>query len=163
MTNQISENAATAQNLPIQIHAQYVKDQSFENPNAPDSLRSGLDAPEMDINVNMDATKIESDQIEHLYEVRLRLTATAKREETIVYVSEVEYAAAVSMNDVPDEHHHPMLLIEIPRILFPFARQIMAEMTQSGGYPPMMLSPIDFQQLYLQQFGAEAGEAAQAV
>lgn len=163
MTEQTPENAATAQSLPIQIHAQYVKDQSFENPNAPATLRAGQAAPEMDININMDATKVESDQIENLYEVRLRLSATAKRGEETVYVAEVEYAAAVSLGNVPQEHHHPLLLIEIPRMIFPFARQIMADMTQSGGYPPLMMSPVDFQQLYLQQFGQQAQqEAAQA-
>lgn len=162
MTEQTPENVATAQSLPIQIHAQYVKDQSFENPNAPETLRAGQDAPKMDININMDATKIESDKIENLYEVRLRLSATAKREDSTVYVAEVEYAAATSLSNVPDEHHHPLLLIEIPRIIFPFARQVMADMTQNGGYPPLMMSPVDFQQLYLQQFGQQQQEEAAA-
>lgn len=162
MTEQTPENVATAQSLPIQIHAQYVKDQSFENPNAPETLRAGQEAPQMDININMDAAKVESDKVENLYEVRLRMSATAKRKEQIVYVAEIEYAAAVSLGNVPKEHHHPLLLIEIPRIIFPFARQIMADMTQSGGYPPLMMSPVDFQQLYLQQFGQQAQEQAAA-
>ncbi len=149
----MTDKSLNAQNMPITILAQYVKDASFENPNVPDSLRAGLSAPKMDININMDARKIEDKEIKSLYEVMLRLSATAKRDEDTVFIAEVEYGSTVQVNDIPEEQHHPLLLIEIPRIIFPFARNIISDMTQQGGYPPLMLNPVDFHQLYMQQFG----------
>ncbi len=152
-----------AQDLPITIHAQYIRDLSFENPLAPDSMRAGLDMPEMNVNIGMDARSLEDDEIKNLYEVALTISASAKRDGKNVFLAELMYGVTVSIGDVvPEEQHHPLLLIEIPRIAFPFARQILASVTSQGGYPPLLLSPVDFQALYMERFKDEIEQARQA-
>lgn len=146
------------QSMPLQVHAQYIRDVSFENPGAPLSLKAGLTAPKMDIAFNMDARNVEDDNIKALYEVALKVTATATREDQTVFIAEVEYGAVVELSEVPEDKHHPLLLVEVPRLTFPFVRQIMADLTQKGGYPPLMLNPVDFAQLYMKRF-AEQEEA----
>lgn len=142
--------------MPVVIHTQYVKDVSFENPNSPETLRPGKAAPEMDINISMDAKKIEeANPDENLFEVVLKLGAKATREDKAMFLAEIDYAALVSLPGVAKENHHPLLLIEVPKVIFPFARQLLAELTQSGGYPPLLLNPVDFRTLYIEQFGAE--------
>ncbi|MBX2834316.1 MAG: protein-export chaperone SecB [Micavibrio sp.] len=139
----------------LNVLAQYVKDLSFENTNAPDSLRAGQGQPEMDIKIGMDARKIPHDKIPFLYEVVLNLNATATRGEKNVFIAELQYGATVEIKDVPEDKHHPILLIEIPTIIFPFARQIISDVTMQGGYPPLMLNPIDFQSLYMDRYEDE--------
>lgn len=141
--------------LPMTVHAQYIRDFSFENPNTPMSLRAGQDAPEMDVNIGMDARKIEDDNIANLYEVILNVKAEATRGESSVFIVELQYGVTVSLDGVPENQHHPMLLIEVPRIAFPFARQIICDATVQGGYPPLLLNPVDFHALYIQRFGDE--------
>lgn len=145
----------TAPDMPINILAQYVRDQSFENPNAPDSMRAGKDQPEMEMNIGMDARKIPSEEMDNLYEVVLNIKASAKRDDEDVFICELQYGVTVQLNGVPEENHHPLLLIEIPRLAFPYARQIMSDMTIQGGFPPLMLQPIDFQALYMQRYKDE--------
>jgi len=150
-----------AQDMPINIHAQYIRDLSFENPNAPDSLRTTTTAPEMDINIGMDARRLEGDEIKNLFEVVLNVRAAATRGEDPVFIAELQYGITVSIGDeVPEDNHHPLLLIEIPRMAFPFVRQIMSDVTVQGGYPPLLLNPVDFHALYMNRFGKEI-EAAQ--
>lgn len=157
-----------AADLPVTVHAQYIRDMSFENPGAPDSLRAGGAAPEMDINIGMDARKLKPEGgLPNLFEVALRVTAQAKRGDTVMFIAEIEYGVLVTIGeDVPEDNHHPLLLIEITRLAFPFVRQILSEMTQQGGYPPLYLNPVDFHALYMQRFGDEIrkaqAEAAQA-
>ena len=151
------------QDMPITIHAQYVRDLSFENPNAPESLRPTGGAPEMDINIGMDARKLEGEDINNLFEVVLNVRAAAMNGEDPVFIAELQYGITVSIGDeVPEENHHPLLLIEIPRMAFPFVRQIMSDVTVQGGYPPLLLNPVDFHALYMQRFGAEIEAAQQA-
>jgi preprotein translocase subunit SecB len=145
----------TAPDMPINILAQYIRDLSFENPQAPDSLKGGQKPPEMELNIGMDARKIESKEVENLYEVVLNLRAAAMRDKDPVFVTELQYGVTVAINGVPEENHHPLLLIEIPRLAFPYARQIMSEVTVQGGYPPLMLNPIDFQALYKERYKDE--------
>ena len=152
-----------ANGLPLTIHTQYVRDISFENPNAPDSLRANQGAPEMSVNIGMDARPIKDDAIQNLYEVALTISAKAMRGETTVFLAEVIYGITVSIDPVVSEdQHHPILFIEIPRYAFPFARQILASLTTQGGYPPLMLNPVDFQALYIDRFRKEIEESAQA-
>lgn len=142
--------------LPITIHTQYLRDISFENPNAPDSLRAGQPMPEMEVNIGMDARYLNDGKIKNLYEVALNISAIARRGDKKVFIAEVVYAATVSINeDVPEDQHHPILLIEIPRYIFPFARQALATITSQGGYPPLLLNPVDFQTLYFERFKEE--------
>ncbi len=144
-----------APNLPLMVHAQYVKDISFENPHAPHSLRAGLETPRMDVNITLDARALEDDKIKSLYEVVLRIAARAERKEQTVYVAEVLYAVCVSLPNVPEEHHHPVLLVEVPKLAFPYARKILADLTQDGGFSPLMLGPVDFHSMYISRFAAK--------
>jgi preprotein translocase subunit SecB len=144
-----------APDMPINILAQYIRDLSFENPQAPEALKSGLPQPEMELNIGMDARKIPSEELENLYEVVLNLRAAAMRGKDPVFVAELQYGVTVQINDVPEENHHPLLLIEIPRLAFPYAREIMSDISIKGGYPPLMLNPIDFQALYMERYKEE--------
>lgn len=145
-----------ANGLPVTIHTQYVRDISFENPNAPNSLRAGLGMPDMDVNISMDARPLEDANLKNLYEVGLSISARARRGDDVVFIAEIVYGVTVSIEEsVPEDVFHPLLLIEIPKFAFPFARHILATVTQQGGYPPLLLNPVDFQALYMQRFGAE--------
>ena len=159
--NQAQQNETLeAGGLPLTIHTQYVRDISFENPNAPDSLRAGLNVPDMDVNISMDARPLEDEDLENLFEVGLTISAVAKRDGIVDFVAEVIYGVVVSIGEeVPEDQHHPILLIEIPRYAFPFARQILANVTSQGGYPPLLLNPVDFQTLYMERFKDEIAEA----
>ncbi len=151
---------AAATNAPapsLKIVAQYLKDLSFENPNAPDTLKSGTPSPKVDIAVNVNAKTLA----EGTYEVELHLEAKAQNDEKIAFVCEIHYAGMFQITNVPQESLHPIVLIECPRALFPFARQIMANATQQGGFPPLMLDPIDFAGMYQQRVAQQqqGGEA----
>lgn len=146
-------------NMPVVIHAQYIKDFSFENPGTPESLRSGKEMPKMDINIGMDARKIADPQMDNLYEVVLNVRAVAGRGQDTVFVVELQYGVTVSLNEIPEDQHHPYLLIEIPRLAFPYARQILSDITVQGGYPPLLLNPVDFQALYVDRFKDEIAAA----
>lgn len=154
------EAVPEAGEIPVTIHAQYVRDLSFENPNAAEVLLGNKEPPEMDLNIGMDARKIPDEKDDALYEVVLNVRGEAVTGGEVMFIAEVQYGATVSIGEeVPEESHHPFLLIEIPRLIFPFARQIMASITTQGGYPPLMLNPVDFHALYLQRFGEEIEEA----
>lgn len=154
--NKDAPTGLEANPMPITIHTQYVRDISFENPNTPDSLRAGLSTPTMDVNISMDARHLEDDLSNNMYEVIVTLSARADRGDKVLFIAEVTYGAVVSIGEiVPEDQHHPILLIEIPRYLFPYARQILSEATSSGGYPPLLLNPVDFQALYMERFKKE--------
>jgi preprotein translocase subunit SecB len=149
-----------AKGLPLVIHAQYIKDVSFENPNAPTTLMPGRAGPEMDININLGAREIEDDKQKDLYEVTLMLSATAKKDELVYFIAEVQYCALASLNGVPHNQHHPMLFIEVPKLMFPFARQILSDLSAQGGYPPLLLNPVDFHAMYVERFAKELKDPA---
>ena len=158
---QITRDAGRAQSLPIQVHAQYIKDISFENPAAPDSLRSNQSRPQMDIDIDMNARHVPDEQTSALYEVTLKLRVRADRQEHTAFIGEIEYGATVELGDIEEDQRQPMLLIEVPHLIYPFARQILSQIVQQGGFPPLYLAPIDFRALYLQQFGDGDAQAAQ--
>jgi len=146
---------AQAQQGPmLSVLAQYTKDQSFENPNAPDSLRSGLAAPEIQIGIEIGRQMLEGDNVE----VTLMLKAEARRGDQVAFIAELEYAGLFAFQGVGVEEIQPLILIECPRLLFPFARQIMAEMTQNGGYPPIMLEPPDFAAMFRDEMMRRAAD-----
>ncbi len=149
--------------MPINILAQYIRDVSFENSNAPDSLRTGLSNPEMDINIGMDARKIPSEEMKNLYEVVVNLRASAMRGEDPVFILELQYGVTVVLSEIPEDNHHALLLIEIPRLAFPFIRQIVSDLTVNGGYPPLILNPVDFHALYMERFKDEIEESKAAL
>ncbi len=139
----------------LRVLAQYTKDASFENPNAPDSLRAGLEAPQINIGIEIGRQMLEGDNVE----VTLMLRADAKRGEQTAFIAELEYAGLFAFQGVGAEEIQPLILIECPRLLFPFARQIMAEMTQNGGYPPIMLEPPDFAAMFRDEMMRRAADA----
>lgn len=144
-------------NSPIIIHAQYTKDLSFENPHAPQSFRGQGGNPEMDMNIEIEVQKIEDEENDHLFEVTLKVDASAKRGEQTLFLIELSYAALVTLN-VEEKLQHPMLFVEVPHTIFPYARQIIADSTQSGGYIPLLLNPVDFKSMYLQRFSEKLAD-----
>ncbi|PHR91608.1 MAG: protein-export chaperone SecB [Robiginitomaculum sp.] len=143
----------------LRILAQYTKDASFENPNAPDSLRSDQGAPEINLSIEIGRQMLEA----NVAEVVLMLSAKAERDGKAVFLCELEYAGLFSFGGISEEQILPMMMIECPRLLFPFARQIMAEMTQNGGYPPILLEPPDFAAMFREEMlrrAAQQGEGA---
>lgn len=138
------------------VAAQYLKDLSFENPRAPMAFQDQSTSPQISVDVNVNARGLDAD----VYEVELCVSATARRGEDPLFVVEAIYAGAFQIQNVPREQLEAVMLVECPRILFPFARQIIAEATRNGNFPPLMLEPIDFFAVYqqrLQQQQAEAG------
>lgn len=147
--------------LPLIIHTQYVKDISFENPTAPNSIRQGLTAPKMELNINLDAKNLDDPLIKDLFEVTIKVSARAVRDGQPAFVAEILYGVAVSFTDAaPESQRHPLLMIEVPRLAFPFVRQILSDLTQSGGFPALLLGPVDFYAMYMARFGKDAPEAA---
>ena len=142
--NDNQENNAQQNNLPpILIHTQYIKDMSLEIPHAPEIFRELTTAPKIDVQVEVNARPMH-DQF-HNVSLSYKLNGTIN--DKPLFVLELEYAAVVSLN-VPEEHVKPVLMIEIPRMLFPFVRSIVANSLIDGGLPPVMLNPIDFAAMY---------------
>ena len=129
----------------VQVHAQYVKDLSFENPDAPNSLSNQSGPRNIEVSVDVGAHNLTGLQ----FEVELRITANAEYENTQAFVVEVLYAGVFTLHNVAQEKLKQICLIECPRLLFPFARRIVADATRDGGFPPLLLEPIDFASLYL--------------
>jgi len=139
----------------VNVLAQYVKDFSFENPNAPQSLQPREAGPQLNINVNVGARPLSATE----FEVDLSLQARAGQGAEVIFAVELVYSGLFRITNVPEEHLHPFVLIECPRLLFPFARQIVADATRNGGFPPLMIDPIDFVALYQQNLAqAQAGQ-----
>jgi preprotein translocase subunit SecB len=136
----------------IRVMAQFIRDLSFENPRAPDSLHSGNGQPSIDLGVEMSARG----RPDGLFEVDLKLTASATRESEPVFHLEMVYGGLFGIAGVSDADIEPVLLIECPRFLFPFARRMIADLTTEGGFPPFLLEPLDFASIYAQRKAAEA-------
>ena len=131
--------------VPLNITHQYVKDLSFENPGAPALFLQPPDgAPDIAIEVNVTADQIG----ENLFEVNLHVEAQAKAGDTVLFITELDYGAIAEIGDIPEEHKQPLILIEVPRMLFPFARAIISNVTRDGGFPPLMISNVDFVDMY---------------
>jgi preprotein translocase subunit SecB len=128
----------------IRILAQFVRDFSFENPRAPETLRAGAAQPQIELGVEMNARGRD----DGLFEVDLKLAARAVRDDGPLFVVELLYGGVFQVTGVSAEDIEPVLLIECPRYLFPFARRIIADVTSEGGFPPFMLDPIDFAGVY---------------
>lgn len=131
----------------IGLLAQYLKDCSYENPNAPQSLAKGLPAPSIDVAMDVQVRPLG----ENRFEVALRTTATASRDTDSVFVAEVLFAGVFELFDVPEDKTHMVCLVECPRLLFPFARRVLCDLTRDGGMPPILLDPVDFEALYKRQ------------
>ena len=151
------EAAAGAQpQASMRILGQYLKDLSFENPNAPQTLAPQQTQPDINIAVNVNARNLAPTD----YEVELHLNAKATLQDKVIFAAEMVYAGTFRMENFPAQLLHPAVLIECPRILFPFARQILADATRNGGFPPLMLDPIDFAAMYQKRLQQQtAGKA----
>lgn len=135
----------------LSVNGQYVRDLSFENI----AVQKGLTPstrPDIQVGINVDAQK----RTETAYEVAIKIQATAKTGDDVLFIIELDYAGIFTLANIPPEALRPVLLIECPRILFPFARRIVSDVTRDGGFPPLMLDPIDFAGLYRQQLAQSA-------
>jgi preprotein translocase subunit SecB len=150
-------NGAGAANATPQITtmSQYVKDFSFENPNAPRSLAPQEKQPNIAIQVNVNAQQLG----EHDFEVLLKLEGSAGEGANTLFKFELDYCGAFRLVNIPQDQVHPVVMIECPRLLFPFVRQIIADGVRNGGFPPLYLDPVDFAALYMQRM-AEAQQQA---
>ena len=137
---------APAQNQQPQLNvvAQYIKDFSFENPNAPQSLTVGTTPPQIAIQINVNAKPLSENDIE----VALKLDGKAETDGNLMFSFELEFAGVFRIQNVPQESLNAVVLIECPRLLFPFAREIIATTVRNGGFPPLLLDPVDFVGLY---------------
>lgn len=137
----------------IGLISQYVKDMSFENPNAPAAYQ-WQSAPQVDVQFNIAADSVG----DNLYEVTLKIDVTSKADEGTAFVIDLKYAGLFGVRNVPDDQLQPFFLAEAPRILFPFARRVVADAVRDGGFPPLLLEPIDFHGLFMQQVQAAQAE-----
>ena len=128
----------------IRILAQFIRDLSMENPRAPEALRPSPSQPQIDLNVEMNARGRE----DGFFEVDLKLSASAKREDGPLFHVELLYGGVFQIANVPAEDMEPVLLIECPRFLFPYARRLISDVTTEGGFPPFLIDPIDFAGVY---------------
>lgn len=153
-------NAQPAQGAQpnLGIVAQYVKDLSFENPGSPATLMQQGQQPSINVQIGVQSNQRAPDQ----YEVELRIEARATSGETVLFAVELVYAGLFRLSNFPQENIRPVALIECPRLLFPFARQILADATRNGGFPPLLIDPVDFVSLYRQQIENAGGVAGNA-
>lgn len=153
-------NGAPPENAPppqLNVLAQYIKDFSFENPNAPGSLAPQQSAPAINIQINVGAQNIG----EHDFEVTLSIEGKAENAGSLLFGFELAYSGVFRVQNVPQENLHPLIMIECPRLLFPFAREIIATAVRNGGFPPLMLDPVDFVGLYRQNMERQAEQMRQ--
>lgn len=150
-TASTTNGTSAAENPTLNILAQYIKDLSFENPGAPRSLQARETAPAINISVNVNANPLSESE----FDVVLSLNAEAKDGDKVLFNVELAYGGVFRVVGFPQEHMLPLLFIECPRLLFPFARQIVADATRNGGFPPLMIDPIDFAQMFSQRMAEE--------
>nr|WP_295665995.1 protein-export chaperone SecB [Sphingomonas sp.] len=130
----------------VGLISQYIKDLSFENPNAP-AIYQNPEAPQIDVQFNIASSQVGED----VYEVILKVEVRAESDTTVAFIVDLSYAGLFGIRNVPAEHIQPFLLGEAPRLIFPFARRVLADAVRDGGFPPLLLEPIDFAQMYQQQ------------
>jgi preprotein translocase subunit SecB len=142
----------------LMMHSQFLQDMSFENPKGASAFTKGEQHPQVKLNMHVDSRKLG----ETTYEVALKITGDASKDDERAFLVEIDYRGVFSITNADDNVAQPMLMIEGPRMLFPFARRIIADAVRDGGFPPLMLEPVDFLSVYRQrvaQVQAGAGEA----
>ena len=135
----------------LNVLAQYAKDLSFENPNAPRSLQQQQGAPKINIQINVNAKPLA----ENDFEVELKIEGRAEAPSTFLFSFDLLYAGVFKIQNVPQDNVHAIVIIECPRLLFPFAREIIANAVRNGGFPPLMIDPVDFVSLYRQRMAEQ--------
>jgi preprotein translocase subunit SecB len=142
------ETAQKGAQPQVLINAQYIKDLSFENPNAPECFTKIKNPPKIDLSLDVQANKVEGDS----YEVCLKINAKALNDKETLFVIELDFAGLFSItNCSAEEQKEQILLIYCPSLIFPFARRVIADVSRDGGFQPLMVNPVDFAGLYLQQ------------
>lgn len=140
-------HAAAADKPAIFLRAQYIKDLSFESPRAPASIFSLREPPQMDVNINLAAQRLD----EKVFELSIQISARAVVEKTTVFLCDVVYAGVIEMQGIDDDAIEPTIFIQGAQLLYPFARRVIADLTRDGGFPPLQLEPMDFVTLYNQR------------
>ncbi len=147
LTNLDPQNGNGADTQPVAgLLSQYIKDLSVENPKAPESFQ-WTEQPQIDVQFNIGARSINDE----ISEIELKVSASAKSSQGTAYIVELSYCGLVGMRNMPDDQKHAFTYAEAPRILFPFARRVIADATRDAGFAPLLLDPIDFTALYMQQ------------
>lgn len=150
---------ASGQNQPnLAVIAQYVKDLSFENPGAPSSLRARQQSPNIKVTIGVEPRQLSATDVE----VELKIDARAVDGETVVFAIELIYAGLFRLTNIPQQDMAPLTLVECPRLLFPFARQVVSEAARNGGFPPLLIDPVDFVAMFRQRMAAAQQQAAQS-
>jgi preprotein translocase subunit SecB len=139
----------------VNVLGQYIKDLSFENPNAPKSFQEPGENPNLQLNFNVGANKLGDDT----YEVTLHFEGEAKSESSGIYQLDLVYAGVFRVQNLPQERLRPFLFIDCPAMLFPFVRRLISDLTREGGYPPLLIDPIDFAALYRQNAAKQQEES----
>ncbi|MGE0753585.1 MAG: protein-export chaperone SecB [Alphaproteobacteria bacterium] len=128
------------------VKGQYIKDLSFENPHAPHSLLQSDTKPAIEVNVDLRAQKLQ----DNIFEMTMHIAAKASVESNTMFLVELAYGGIFQVTGIPEDQVQHVLLVDCPFVLFPFARRVISDVTRDGGFPPLMLDPIDFHALYLQ-------------
>lgn len=151
--------AAQAAQPNIHVLTQYIRDLSFENPHAPESLVSGWGAPDTNVQITLQHNQVQEDTFD--VTLHLRVEAKKKGEDKVVFIVDLVYGALVALRNIAKEQHAPAVMVEVPKLLFPFAREIISSTTARGGYPPLYLAPISFEALYMSEVNRLRQQQAQ--
>ncbi len=162
MTETNDAAPAAAPQVKMSVLAQFVRDMSFENMVAQKGMNGGEVQPDIQVAVSLDARKR---QVEHQFEVitKFRVTSKNKVNDDTLFLLELDYGGVFHVEGVPEDQLHPFLLIECPRLLFPFVRRIVSDITRDGGFPPLNIDNVDFLALYRQELARRAQASAQPV
>ncbi|MDP0928167.1 MULTISPECIES: protein-export chaperone SecB [Paracoccus] len=160
-SNGAAPNSQPQQQVKMQILAQYIRDLSFENAVAQKGAPTGDVQPEITVQVSLDARKRNND---NQYEVisKYRVKSTNKGDGQTLFLIELDYGGVFHIEGVPEDQLHPFLMIECPRMMFPFSRRIVSDLTRDSGFPPFNMDPIDFVQLYRQELARRAQQQAES-
>jgi preprotein translocase subunit SecB len=156
MSDQSNPGAAVEPGAQLRVLTQYIKDLSFENPNVPRTLGPLADQPQIGVRVDVNVQRFSDTD----YEITLSIGIDAKAKDDVMFLVELEYCGLFRLANIPADSLEPVLLIECPRQIFPFARRIIADVTRDGGFPPLMIDPIDFVGLYQQRREGSNGALA---
>jgi preprotein translocase subunit SecB len=160
MTDQSAGNEETDGRGSLSVNAQFIKDLSFESPNVLKIMNQpGTQPPEVQFNLGVQVNSVGPD----MFDVTLTVRAEAKRDGLVAFIIELAYAGVFTITGIPQDQMEPILFIEAPRLLFPFARAIIADLTRDGGYTPLMLNPIDFVDLYRRKLAERQSLSDQAL
>ncbi len=147
MAEEQSSDSAAEENPVFRMQKMYIKDFSFENPNAPEVFQSPNQEPKVEVSLKLNNKKLDNDHWEVALQITSKIVDKNNNDKTL-FIMEIEHAAAFLMKNIPDEHQEMVLGVDCPTLLFPFTRQIVSQMSVDGGFIPFMMEPINFMALY---------------